>query len=116
MVAAVSLKTSCGGTIVYIHHLINGKPYTSQYAHLLSANVKVGDKVSNLTIIGRIGGGSGTPWDSCSTGAHLHYGVSTGHYLGGGSYGYSSWNTFLSRTIQPPSFTNSRGWAWVTRF
>lgn len=109
-VSAITVKSSCGGNIVYIHSYVNGKPYTHYYAHLLSYNVKVGDKVTNGTAIGQVGGGSKTYWDKCSTGAHLHFGISNGFYLGGGPGSYSSYSTFVSKSVQPPGFPNKGSW------
>ncbi len=116
MVAAVTIKSSCGGNIVYIHHNVNGVAYTSQYAHLKSVNVKVGDTVTSNSVIGTIGGGGETlkkngGWDRCSTGPHLHFSISKGHYLGGGKDGYASFSTFKSRMINPgPYFPPVRVW------
>lgn len=116
MVAAVTKKSSCGGNIVYIHHNVKGKYYTTQYAHLLSYNVKVGDKVSANSQIGTVGGGKKTKsWDGCSTGAHLHFGISTGHYLSTGTQGYKSWSTFLARSVDPMGFIPP-GKKWTKRF
>ena len=71
----------CGGNMVYIYHIVNGKKYTSFYYHLLSVNVSIGQRVTNQTVIGTVGGGSGTSsWETCSTGAHLHLGAATGWY------------------------------------
>lgn len=109
-VAAITKKSSCGGNIVYIHSYVNGKPYTHYYAHLLSYNVKVGDKVTTATVIGHVGGGRKTTWDSCSTGAHLHFGISNGFYLGGGAGSYSSYNTFVAKSVQPPGFPSKGTW------
>lgn len=106
-VAAITKKSSCGGNIVYIHSYVNGKPYTHYYAHLLSYNVKVGQKVTNATVIGKVGGGRQTKaWDRCSTGAHLHFGISNGFYLGGGAGSYYSYNTFVAKSIKPPGMPN----------
>ena len=104
MVAAITKKSSCGGNIIYIHHNVLGKSYTTQYAHLLSYNVKVGDIVTATTQIGTVGGGDQTTWDKCSTGAHLHFGISTGHYLGAGTSGYSSWNKFIASSVNPMNY------------
>lgn len=101
MVAAITRKSKCGGNIVYIHHNVLGKAYTTQYAHLLTVKVKVGDMVSAVTQIGTVGGGAQTTWDKCSTGAHLHFGISTGHYLGAGVSGYSSWSKFVASSVNP---------------
>lgn len=115
MVAAITKKSSCGGNIIYIHHIINGTAYTTQYAHLLSVNVSVGDSVTAASKIGSVGGGSSTSsYDHCSTGAHLHFGTSKGHYLGGGSNGYSSWSKFISNSVAP-NFFPSKGTWWYAR-
>ena len=106
-VAAITRRSSCGGNIVYIHHNINGSARTTHYAHLLEINdsLKVGSVVTIETQIGRSGGSSTKSYDSCTTGAHLHYGIAKGHYLAGGSNGYSKWATFLAQTIYPvPGF------------
>lgn len=112
-VAAITKKSSCGGNIVYIHSYVNGKPYTHYYAHLLSYNVSVGDKVTAATVIGLVGGGRKTTWDSCSTGAHLHFGISNGFYLGGGSGSYSSYNTFVAKSVQPPGYPSKGSWFYA---
>lgn len=83
-VAMVINRSSCGGNQVYIHHTINGVQYTSTYMHLLRINVKVGDLVTNQTVIGTVGGTStSTSWggyDRCTTGAHLHFSLAKGWY------------------------------------
>ena len=91
-------KKICGGRQVYIYHTINGKKYTSAYLHLLSINVKVGDSVTSNTVIGKVGGGKKTKsWESCSTGAHLHFTLAEGWY----GRTYSSYSTFLAKTFDP---------------
>jgi len=110
-VAAVTYKSSCGGNKVYVHSYVNGKAYTHYYFHLLKVNVKVGDKVSTDTIIGTVGGGKSTKsYDKCTTGAHLHFGIAKGFYLGGGSEGYSSYSKFTSNSINPPGFPGKGVW------
>ena len=96
-------KKICGGRQVYIYHTINGKKYTSGYMHLLDINVKVGDKVTSETVIGHVGGGRKTQsWESCSTGAHLHF------MLGYGWYGstYSSYSTWISNLFDAKKTLN----------
>ena len=72
------------GNFVMIKH-IDG--YYTQYEHLAynSVKVKVGDKVTTNTVIGLIGGGSTAKanggYDRCTTGTHLHFGISKGYYL-----------------------------------
>jgi len=110
-VAAVTYKSSCGGNKVYVHSYVNGKAYTHYYFHLLKINVKVGDKVSTDTLIGTVGGGKSTKsYDKCTTGAHLHFGIAKGFYLGGGSEGYSSYSKFTSNSINPPGFPGKGVW------
>lgn len=67
---------SCGGLVIQIKHTYKGVDYISLYMHMLTSNVKVGDKVSAGHIIGLSGGGSQSiaKWkDSCTGGAHLHF-------------------------------------------
>ena len=91
MVGKIIRKASCGGNQVYIYHTINGKLYTTAYLHLLTINVSTGQRVTNQTVIGTVGGGKGTrSWERCSTGSHLHFGLGTGWY--GSTYtAYSKW-------------------------
>lgn len=79
MVATV-VRYSCGGNMVVVHHNINGKTYTSVYAHLLSVAVTKGQTVDRNTIVGYSGGGSTQSYDKCTLGAHLHLTVATGLY------------------------------------
>lgn len=79
-VARLVYKASCGGNMVYVYHNVKGKPYTTVYMHLLSINVGMGQTVYDTTVIGTVGGGPKTfSWEACSTGAHLHFGMATGH-------------------------------------
>ena len=68
--------------------------------HLLTINVSVGDKVTNQTIVGTVGGGKGTPWDSCSTGAHLHFGLGTGWY----GTTYTSYAKWVANLVDPKNY------------
>lgn len=105
VVGKITRKASCGGNMVYIWVYVNGKAYTTVFMHLLNVNVNVGDVVTTATVIGTVGGSkSATPWDSCTTGAHLHYGVSKGHYLGSGPDGYRSYSTYIANSINPPGY------------
>jgi len=117
-VAAITRKSNCGGNIVYIHVNVNGQAYTMQYAHLLSINVSVGDELTTDSIVGYIGGGSTSTlnggYDRCTTGTHLHFGISKGYYLGGLPNSYSSWNKFLANSIEPPGFPGIGVW-WYSR-
>lgn len=98
MVGKIIYKSSCGGNQVYIYHNIKGKKYTTSYLHLNSINVKLGQVVKNSTIIGTVGGQKGTG-DTCTTGAHLHFGLGTGWY---GS-DYTSSSTWKARSVNPAS-------------
>ncbi len=114
MVGKIIKRSSCGGNQVYIYHTIGGKKYTSAYLHLLTINVSVGDAVTSNTVIGTVGGGSGTrSYDKCSTGAHLHLGLGTGWY---GST-YTSYNTWVSNLVDPQDVLNlpNKGVYWYSR-
>ena len=79
-VARLVYKASCGGNMVYVYHNVKGKAYTTVYMHLLSINVSMGQSVYDTSVIGTVGGGPKTfGWERCSTGAHLHFGMATGH-------------------------------------
>lgn len=105
VVGKIIRKASCGGNSVFVWHNVNGKKYTTQYTHLLSIRVKIGDVVTSESVVGTVGGGSGTRYyDHCSTGAHLHYAMATGHYGGTGSNSYSSYSTYLTRCFDAQKF------------
>lgn len=113
MVGKIVRKASCGGNEVFIYHTIGGTQYTTFYFHLLDIKVSVGDNVTSATVIGTVGGGSKTPWDGCSTGPHLHFGIATGWY----GKTYSSYSTMISRTIDPQKTLNlpKKGTYWYSR-
>ena len=69
------VRSSCGGNELYIRHNLKGVGTVQTYYYHLSAfKVKVGDKVDTNTVIALSGGGES--YDACSTGPHLHFGVS----------------------------------------
>lgn len=99
-VSKLTIKSNCGGNMVYIQHMVNGKKYTSTYMHLLTINVKIGTKVDSNTVIGTVGGGKSTSskygkYDTCTTGAHLHLSLATGWY----EKDYTSYSSWRSRLI-----------------
>ena len=99
VVARILYRYSCGGNMVYIHHNVNGKKYTTVYMHLLNVNnLYIGQIVTTKSVIGWVGGYStGTKhggYDKCTTGAHLHFGMADGH----SSIGFNS-NAFNPREI-----------------
>jgi murein DD-endopeptidase MepM/ murein hydrolase activator NlpD len=101
-VAATIYYQSCGGNTVFVHHLVGGKYYTTGYTHLLSIKVKVGDIISKDSVVGTIGGGAGTAsYERCSTGAHLHFAMASGLYLGSPPSGYNGWSTYLAHNENP---------------
>lgn len=103
VVITVMYKTSCGGTRVYIHHNVNGRMYTTSYAHLREALVSKGDRVTTNTQIGIMGGNPYTEtWDKCSTGQHLHFAVANGLYL----KDYMYWSSFISKSFNPRNIIN----------
>lgn len=114
MVGKIIRRASCGGNQVYVYHTINGVKYTTSYWHLLSINVSIGDKVDSTTVVGIVGGGSGTrSYDSCSTGAHLHYMVAKGWY----GETYTTYSKFLANTLNPKDILNlpNKGTYWYSR-
>lgn len=105
-VAGFTSKYRCGGNMLYIHHNVNGVFYTTSYFHLAKVYVKVGDYVDQNTQIGVMGGNpSVTYWDKCTTGTHLHFSVARGLYL----KDYSSWNTYISKQVNPTTVINFPG-------
>lgn len=106
-VVKVTYRSSCGGNMVYINHVVNGKGYTSCYAHLASIKVSEGQVVSHNTIIGTSGGVPSIEyWDGCSTGAHLHLQLGTGLYL----TDYFWYSNFQSRSFDPRLVINFPSW------
>ena len=115
-VGKIIRKASCGGNQVYVWHTIGGKKYTSLYMHLLNINVSIGDKVDSNTVVGTVGGGKGTwAWETCSTGAHLHFSVATGWY--GGKNSYVSYSSFLAHLIDSKEVAKlpNKGTWWYSR-
>lgn len=115
-VGKIIRKARCGGNQVYVWHTIGGKKYTSLYMHLLNINVSIGDKVNSNTIVGTVGGGKGTwAWETCSTGAHLHFSVATGWY--GDKNSYVSYSSFLAHLIDSKEVAKlpNKGTWWYSR-
>ena len=75
-VSKITVKSSCGGNMVYVEHNLKGTQYRTLYMHLHTINVKVGQVVDLYTQIGTVGGGES--YDGCSTGPHLHLTVLKG--------------------------------------
>lgn len=102
MVASI-VQYNCGGNMVIVHHNINGRYYTSVYAHLSSVNVYKGQNVDRNTIIGYSGGSAGG-YDRCTTGPHLHVTIATGRFL----LDYYDWTYELNQkySINPRSVIN----------
>ena len=114
MVGKIIRKASCGGNQVYVFHTINGRQVTSMYMHLLTINVSIGDQVTSSTVVGTVGGGSGTrAWETCSTGAHLHFTLATGWY----GKTYVNYSTFLANTFDPKTTLGlpDKGTYWYSR-
>ena len=96
-------RSSCGGNMIFIIHTVNGKKYTTEYAHLRRIDVSVGQVVTQNTQIGIMGGDKNSEWwDNCSNVQHLHFGIANGHYL----KDYMSWNTFIANTYDPRKTVN----------
>lgn len=104
LVISVWHRHACGGNIVFIQHkLLNGKTYTSQYAHLRTINVKKGDQVTKDTVVGIMGGDPAIEtFDHCSTGTHAHVQISYGLYM----TDYSSWSQLIARSFNLRTVVN----------
>ena len=111
-VAYITYRASCGGNMVYIHHNINGDRYTTGYFHLGEVYVNVGDIVTSDTVIGTVGGTKYYEWwDSCSTGAHLHFQFGYGNIPS--QVGF--YTAFASVSFDPRLLINFPGegyWFW----
>ena len=93
-VAKVIHSNKGGGNQIIIHHMINGKYYTSYYCHLSAINVSVGSIVTKDTVIGK-SGNTGN-----STGPHLHLGLANGRWYTD-YYSYYGSNGFISHSFNP---------------
>lgn len=95
-----------GGNQITIHHKINGKSYSSSYAHMSKITVSKGDIVTKDTIIGYMGA------TGSATGYHLHLAISTGLRF----TEYSGYSAYVARTVNPRNLINfpSRG-SWSDR-
>ena len=113
VVKAIIPRTSCGGNRVYINVMVGGVQYTTYYYHLLEfGDIKVGDIVTQDTIIGYVGGGRSTSslyggYDYCTSGTHLHFGVQKGWS--------SSINIDPKQVIVPPGFLNQVNYTFGKR-
>jgi len=111
-IGAINYRTSCGGNRVYLLVTVGGKQYTAYFYHLLEVYVKTGQVVDQNTVLGTVGGGSTATskggYDSCTFGAHLHYGV---------AYGWKPYHVTGNNNLMvpPPGFTNSTGYRFYSR-
>ena len=85
-----------GGNQITIHHNINGKSYSSSYAHLSKVLVKKGEIVTKDTIIGYMGA------TGSATGYHLHFSISTGLRF----TEYTGLSAYVARTVNPRNLIN----------
>ena len=104
----------CGGKKLYIWTIVNGKKYTYVYMHLMEIKVSVGDTVTIDQVVALSGGGpkanlTNAYSDTCSTGAHLHYGLSDGGWWGSNNSNYRL-SYFNSHTMNPPGFPGLYQW------
>lgn len=109
-VSKLTIKSNCGGNMVYIQHIVNGKKYTSTYMHLLKINVKLGQTVTTEDVIALSGGSTTKSYDKCTTGGHLHLSLATGWYEKD-YFGYSNWRSHL---VNPKTTLNLPS-SWSTR-
>jgi len=117
IVVSTMSKWKCGGNEVFIIHNINGKKYTTLYAHLRTITVKQGQVVTMDTQVGTMGGDPYREyWDGCSTAQHLHFTIANGHY--GTDYNFYSWSTFEANMFDPRIMLNvpARGSSFSGRY
>jgi peptidoglycan hydrolase CwlO-like protein len=81
--------SSSYGNVVYITHSINGKTFTTVYAHMSSSNVSTGTPVDKGQRIGYMGN------TGYSFGQHLHFELHAG-----------SWNASKSNSVNPRQYIN----------
>lgn len=86
-----------GGNQVTIHHNINGKSYSSSYAHMSKVVVSEGDIVTKDTMIGYMGATG-----LYVTGYHLHLAISTGLRF----IEYTGQSAYVARTVNPRDYIN----------
>ncbi len=118
-VVYVKYKYKCGGNIIYMHSVVDGKKYTIELAHLKSIKVKIGQVVKKGQVIATQGGDSSTwYYDTCTSGTHLHYAISNGYYFTNATWnGFSTFqkNTKATSIQSISGLKNQRGWTWSTR-
>lgn len=111
-VSYIKRKSSCGGNMLYIVHLVNGTKYTSAYFHLKSIIVDEGQGIKKGQLVGYSGGVkkgvSYNNYDGCTTGPHLHLQTAYGYYdpYSMFSGGYISWSKFNSKSFNPRNIIN----------
>ena len=115
----IKYRHNCGGNIIYMHSLVDGKKYTLCFAHLRSINVSIGQTVKKGDVIGTVGGDS-TTWvyDKCTTGTHLHYAISNGYYFSNATW--TGVNDFVANSApsgkeEISGIKSVYGWTWTTR-
>ncbi|SDC83012.1 Peptidase family M23 [Terribacillus halophilus] len=81
--------SSSYGNVIFVTHSIDGKTYTTVYAHLTSMHVSTGERVSQGQQIGTMGN------TGMSQGQHLHFELHTG-----------PWNGSKSNAVNPIPYLN----------
>lgn len=81
--------SSSYGNVIFVSHSIDGKTYTTVYAHLTSMQVSAGQRVSQGEQIGTMGN------TGMSQGQHLHFELHTG-----------TWNGSKSNAVNPIPYLN----------
>lgn len=84
-----SYYSSSYGNVVFLSHNINGKMYTTVYAHMESRSVSEGQTVSKGDTLGYMGN------TGRSYGAHLHFEIHEG-----------AWNASKSNAVNPMNYIN----------
>lgn len=84
-----SYYSSSYGNVVFLSHNLNGKMYTTVYAHMESRKVSEGDTVSKGDLLGYMGN------TGQSFGAHLHFEIHEG-----------PWNMSKSNSVNPTKYVS----------
>lgn len=88
-VVSSSYTSSSYGNVVFVVHRLNGKTYTTVYAHLNSRSVSAGTTVSKGQLLGYMGN------TGISFGQHLHFEIHEG-----------AWNGSKSNAVNPRKYIN----------
>ncbi|MFK4997226.1 M23 family metallopeptidase [Bacillus sp. N9] len=88
-VVSSSYHSSSYGNVVFVSHHLNGRTYTTVYAHMSSRSVSAGQTVAQGQLLGYMGN------TGYSFGQHLHFEIHEG-----------PWNGAKSNAVNPTKYIN----------